>query len=533
MALEKDQDSNTLQWEVSVTLSSNQPVIGSKIFTTETKLVNSYHTTGSPPPPHSFVYTWYRHNIPCSVHRHKLATVQCTACVKLNASIEKSYHCSSKCFSDAWNKHRRYHRRTPYADRKNSTDNQQGVKKLRSSGSWPNLIEGSVLDENAIMVEEDNIWIKVGSSNAYIPTLSDCDFRLRLHSAAVDSSLGTRLSLDNIVVTDPVIKPSRPPRKMIRLRNTLNSNLKAQSSNDVVFSVLTYNILADSLSINALEYCPRWALAWEYRQEILLEEIIKYDADILCLQEVQCDHFENFFEPELKKLGYSVMYKKRTGSGLFLGETEKSTNHGCATFYQSKLFKEIMKYELEFDKEASSVVNALEPKIKFNGSHRLTSKDNVALVVVLESLQNGSNRDAFQSRICVANIHTHWSKGHEDVTLFQVVHLVNGLDKIAQSQQIPLIICGDFNSRPGSDTHNFVVKGRANCVSEKANDPLGIFQYLKLHHSLSLVSAYSSFLHSDGFEEQRRKMNSQTSEPAFTNFTNKFFGTLDYIFYTV
>ncbi|KAK4559721.1 hypothetical protein RGQ29_008778 [Quercus rubra] len=528
MALEKDKDSNTLQWEVSVTLSTNQPVIGSKIFITETKLVNSYHTTGSPLPPHSFVHSWYRQNIPCSVHRRKLATVQCTSCVKLNASIEKSYHCSSKCFSDAWKKHLRYHRRAA----KNSTDNQQDVKKLRSSGSWPNLIEGSVLDENAITVEEDNIWIKVGSSNFYIPTLSDCDFRLRLHSAAVDSSRGTRLSLENIVVTDLVIKPSHPPRKMIRLRNTLNSNLKAQSSNDVVFSVLTYNILADSLSMNALGYCPDWALAWEYRQENLLDEIINYDADILCLQEVECDHFENFFEPELKKRGYSVMYKQKTGSGLFLGESEKSTNHGCATFYHSKLFKEIMKYELEFDKEASSVVYALEPKIKFKGSHRLTSKDNVALVVVLESLQNGSNRDAFQSRICVANIHTHWSKGHEDVTLFQVVHLVNGLEKIAQSQQIPLIICGDFNSRPGSDPHNFIVKGRANCVSEKANDPLGIFQYLKLHHSLSLVSAYSSFLHSDGVEEQRRKMNSQTSEPAFTNFTDKFFGTLDYIFYT-
>ena len=46
------------------------------------------------------------------------------------------------------------------------------------------------------------------------------------------------------------------------------------------------------------------------------------------------------------------------------------------------------------------------------------------------------------------------------------------------------------------------------------------------------VSAYSSFLHSDGVEEQRRKMNSQTSEPAFTYFSDKFFGTLDYIFYT-
>ncbi|KAM4075121.1 hypothetical protein ACJW30_10G145400 [Castanea mollissima] len=532
MALEEDQDSNTWQWEVSVTLSSNQPVIGTEIITTETKLVNSYHTIGAPPPSHSFVYTWYRHSIPCSVHRHKLATVQCTSCAKLNASIEKSYHCSSKCFSDAWNKHKRYHHWAANAARNNSTGNQQDVKKLRSSGSWPNLIDGSVLDENAIMVEEDNIWIKVGSSNTYVPTLYDCDFRLRLHSAAVDSSLGIRLSPDNIVVTDPVIKPSHPPRKMIRLQNTLNLNFNAQSSNDVVFSVLSYNILADSLSINAVGYCPKWALAWEYRQENLLEEIIKYDADILCLQEVQCDHFENFFEPELKKLGYSVMYKKKTGAGLFTAESEKSTNHGCATFYHSKLFKEIIKYELEFDKEASSVVNALEPRIRFEGSHHLTSKDNVALVVVLESLQNGSNRDAFQSRICVANTHIHWSKGHEDVTLFQVVHLVNGLEKIAQSQQIPLIICGDFNSRPGSDPHNFVVKGSINCISEKANDPLGIYQYLKLHHSLSLVSAYSSFLHSDGVEEQWRKMNSQTSEPAFTFFSDKFFGTLDYIFYT-
>ncbi|KAK4559716.1 hypothetical protein RGQ29_008777 [Quercus rubra] len=503
MALEEDQDFNTLQWEVSVTLSSNQPVIGSEIIITETKLVNSYHTIGSlPPPSHSFVYTWYRHSIPCSVHRHKLATVQCTSCAKLNASIEKSYHCSSKCFSDAWNKHKKYHHWAANAARNNSTGNQQDVKKLRSSGSWPNLIDGSVLDENAIMVEEDNIWIKVGSSNNYVPTLYDYDFRLRLHSAAVDSSLGTRLSLDNIVVTDPVIKPSHPPRKMIRLPNTLNSNLKAQSSDDVVFSVLSYNILADSLSTKAFSYCPKWALAWEYRQENLLEEIIKYDADILCLQEVQCDHFENFFEPELKKLGYSVMYKKKTGAGL------------------------------EFDKEASSVVNALEPEIRFEGSHCLTSKDNVALVVVLESLQNGSNRDDFQSRICVANTHIHWSKGHEDVTLFQVAHLVNGLEKIAQSQQIPIIICGDFNSRPGSDPHNFVVKGSADCISEKANDPLGIYQYLKLHHSLSLVSAYSSFLHSDGVEEQQRKMNSQTSEPAFTYFSDKFFGTLDYIFYT-
>ena len=93
----------------------------------------------------------YRHSIPCSVHRHKLATVQCTSCAKLNASIEKSYHCSSKCFSDAWNKHKKYHHWAANAARNNSTGDQQDVKKLRSSDSWPNLIDGSVTAQNGLL----------------------------------------------------------------------------------------------------------------------------------------------------------------------------------------------------------------------------------------------------------------------------------------------------------------------------------------------------------------------------------------------
>lgn len=38
-------------------------------------------------------------------------------------------------------------------------------------------------------------------------------------------------------------------------------------------------------------YCPSYALAWQYRKRNLLRELLAYRPDILCLQEVQSDHF--------------------------------------------------------------------------------------------------------------------------------------------------------------------------------------------------------------------------------------------------
>ena len=54
------------------------------------------------------------------------------------------------------------------------------------------------------------------------------------------------------------------------------------------------------------------------------------------------------------------------------------------------------------------------------------------------------------------------------------------------------------------------------------------------------VSAYSSFARmatrvgkvGQGLEHQRRRMDTTTNEPLFTNCTRDFLGTLDYVFYT-
>lgn len=48
--------------------------------------------------------------------------------------------------------------------------------------------------------------------------------------------------------------------------------------------------------------CPVEALKWEERKCLILEEILAYQPDILCLQEV--DHYFDTFQPLLSRLGY-------------------------------------------------------------------------------------------------------------------------------------------------------------------------------------------------------------------------------------
>ena len=56
-------------------------------------------------------------------------------------------------------------------------------------------------------------------------------------------------------------------------------------------------------------YCPNWALNWEYRKKVILDEITMYSADLITLQEVEFDQFMTFFQPELARIGYEGLFR--------------------------------------------------------------------------------------------------------------------------------------------------------------------------------------------------------------------------------
>jgi len=174
----------------------------------------------------------------------------------------------------------------------------------------------------------------------------------------------------------------------------------------------------------------------------------------------------------------------------------------------------------------------------------------VALIAVLEALVPprlrktgeiagaGGHEPSRRQLICIANTHIHSNPELSDVKLWQVHTLLKGLEKISASADIPMVVCGDFNSTPGSAAHSLLVNGAVAPDSiELQNDPLGILApSSKLCHKLPLASAYATVLDGEdngdpAIARLRRRLGDK-SEPKFTNMTRDFKGTLDYIMYS-
>jgi len=65
---------------------------------------------------------------------------------------------------------------------------------------------------------------------------------------------------------------------------------------------------------------PEWCLQWPARITKLMDEILHWSADVICLQEV--DHPDDFTAP-LAAQGYDWKYAPRTGG----------RNDGCLTLW--------------------------------------------------------------------------------------------------------------------------------------------------------------------------------------------------------
>ncbi|KAK8490978.1 hypothetical protein V6N13_126118 [Hibiscus sabdariffa] len=508
---------------------------------------------------HFLRYKWYRIQSDrkvavCSVHPSEQATLQCLGCVKAKIPISKSYHCSPKCFSDAWQHHRVLHDRAASSVNENGNEEEEIFGRFNSTGSGvisasltgsassTSLTNGSTPLYPAAVTQRSGgeTWFEVGRSKTYTPTTDDIGHVLKFECVVIDAETKLSLGHPHTILTSRVIPaPCPSPRHLIPVGG---ADMMAQLDSDGrisspgTFTVLTYNILSDSYASSELySYCPSWALSWPYRRQNLLREIIGYRADIVCLQEVQSDHFDDFFAPELDKHGYQALYKRKTNE-VYSGNIH--TIDGCATFFRRDRFSHVKKYEVEFNKAAQSLTEvAVQTTQKKAALNRLV-KDNVALIVVLEAkfTNQGADNPGKRQLLCVANTHVNVQQELKDVKIWQVHTLLKGLEKIAASADIPMLVCGDFNAVPGSASHSLLAMGKVDPLHpDLVVDPLAILRpHSKLTHQLPLVSAYSAFLRGVGLglEQQRRRMDPTTNEPSFTNCTRDFIGTLDYIFYT-
>lgn len=114
----------------------------------------------------------------------------------------------------------------------------------------------------------------------------------------------------------------------------LNENDKSENKDDK-FTVLCYNILCDKYATQQMYgYTASWALAWDYRKDLILQELQGHDADVVCLQEVAMDNFNEVFSPALAYHEYKGVFWPKSRAKI-MSESEKKNVDGCATFYKS------------------------------------------------------------------------------------------------------------------------------------------------------------------------------------------------------
>ncbi|EER33961.1 hypothetical protein CTRG_02779 [Candida tropicalis MYA-3404] len=91
--------------------------------------------------------------------------------------------------------------------------------------------------------------------------------------------------------------------------------------------IMSYNVLAQTLIRREIYPTNGKILKWSVRSQILLDELKHYNADILCLQEVDKVQYTSFWSSQFEKLGY--------GSKFYRYNTK---NHGCVIVFRQSLF---------------------------------------------------------------------------------------------------------------------------------------------------------------------------------------------------
>lgn len=251
---------------------------------------------------------------------------------------------------------------------------------------------------------------------------------------------------------------SSTKRRFIQLPGA--SGLSSQAEEPLILRIQQYNVLADGLSalrpdLGGFSRATPEMLNWDNRKHRLLDEIKKYDADIITLQEV--DHYYDFFLPEMNKLGYIGHFAPKPTSACL---DVSGNNDGCAMFIRRSRMRVI---SCETTTLALSVAN-LEGGEIIEDEESLKLQNQVGLIAVCEFIcgrstwgEEGGAGNATKKIspppliICTTHLKASKTSTGERYRQKGVQQILEEVDKIHRTLAVsgrrpPVILTGDFNA---------------------------------------------------------------------------------------
>eukprot|EP00698_Gefionella_okellyi_P024795 TRINITY_DN8844_c0_g1_i1.p1 TRINITY_DN8844_c0_g1~~TRINITY_DN8844_c0_g1_i1.p1 ORF type:complete len:520 (-),score=81.30 TRINITY_DN8844_c0_g1_i1:53-1612(-) len=204
------------------------------------------------------------------------------------------------------------------------------------------------------------------------------------------------------------------------------------------FRVCTFNVLAEGYTNPASRYAYcRADIDWSVRLPRLLQAIFKLNADILCLQEVECNAYNRDFYPKLKQWGYE---------GSYLQKSQRKPD-GVAIFFKTERFSSL---------QAQAIVFESLPMFRDYTS----DNSQVGLVLGLKERSSGAP-------LIVGCTHLIGDPRSVALRELQAETMLDHMQLEAKRHRAAVIFCGDLNSEPSSSLYQVIRK-----------------------HSLQLASAY-------------------------------------------
>ncbi|XP_005997827.1 2',5'-phosphodiesterase 12 [Latimeria chalumnae] len=351
---------------------------------------------------------------------------------------------------------------------------------------------------NAAKDGVENCWEQVGNERVYTPSNSLVGLKLKLKSIPGN---GQRYGAAEEIESSCTVEAG-PGTCTFDNRHLYTKKITDEST----IRTVTYNILADIYAQTELSktvlypYCAPYALELDYRQNLIKKELAGYNADIICLQEVDKNVFMDSLVPAMDAFGLE---------GLF--RVKDKQHEGLATFFRTSKFSLLSQHDIVFSEalvkdplhtellEKISVYPAVKEKI--------LQRSTTLQVTVLQCGEDPSRK------LCIANTHLYWHPKGGNIRLIQIAISLRHIQHVTAEiyPGTPLIFCGDFNSTPSTGLFEFVTNGNisadhedwvSNGEEERCNMPLAHFF----------------------------KLQSACGEPAYTNYVGGFHGCLDYIF---
>lgn len=278
-----------------------------------------------------------------------------------------------------------------------------------------------------------------------------------------------------------------------------------------IFNVfeLSY-FLCIALAHDTFIKCPKSALKWSDRGPLLLQEMLRANPDIMCLEEV--DHYQDFFRPELSRHGYeSTFFPKRYSPCLLF--PNNSGPDGCALFYRSARFELVKKKDLILKNteggESNQIAVLGEFRMRRREERQPDEQEKDKETKAQKHLDNEEKKNnvkdqelPLSSSIFVCVTHLKAKSEAKELRAAQGKHLIEEVTSFSQAGS-PIIVAGDFNATPAEEVYSY-------------------FSSQDAHPGLKMESSYRG-AHYGG------------NEPEFTSWKfreeNELKYTIDYIWY--